>query len=204
MTHPARLGDRRWFPSWPRIVDDGRGLTENFCTTLLRASREGTKWTVLAQDDVEPCAGLEDGLDALLATAPTPVVAAFSLAPKRDAVFLARGQRWRMRRRGELLWVMLLAVRTSLVSGLVAGVRSMPRPADARGAKHAKAGCDERLSRWLDSNDVAAATHLPNLVQHRGDISLVGHGWTIGGRPRISPTFIDGATMTELCDGSHE
>lgn len=198
MSHPSRTG-REWFPSWPRVVDDGRGLTRNFCATLRAAAEAGGEWSVLAQDDVEPCVGLEDGLGRLLAEAPAPVVAGFSLARVIDSRLIEKGIRWRPRKRGELLWVMLLAVRTDLIADLAAGVERQARPADARGGRHALAGCDERLSLWLDGAGIQAVTHVPNIVQHRGESSTVGHGWTIGGRPRVSPTYRDGARLAELC-----
>lgn len=199
MTHPARAHDRRWFSAWPRVVDDGRGLTRNFCATLRYAASVGAEWTLLAQDDVEPCRGLDEGLTRWLGEAPASVVAAFSMGRVRDAACLARGLHWRRRRRGELIWVMLVAVRTSLVGRIADAVEQTPRRANHGGVRHQEAGCDERLSIVLDAFGLAAVTHLPNLVQHRGKSSLVGHGWTVGGHPRVSPTFQDGATMERLC-----
>lgn len=191
MTHPNRANDQRWFGAWPRVVDDGRGLTRNFCATLEHAGADGAEWAVLAQDDVEPCVGLEGLLGGILVTVPreVDVAAFFSMGRVRDPRDCAAGVRWRARRRGELLWVMLLAVRQPLVAALVAGVAWQGRPADAAGGHHAHAGCDERLSLWMDAHGVRAATHIPNLVQHRGEASIIGHGWSIGGRPRMSPTY---------------
>jgi len=199
MTHPARASNREWFPSWPRVCDDGRGLSANFCATL-KSTIDGAEWCVLAQDDVEPCIGLEAGLGRLLSEVPSgiDVVSGFSLAPKTDARLMAQGARWRIRKRGELLWVMLVALRRAVAVSVCEELVDVPRPADKRGGRHLTTGCDERLSIWLDANNVAAATHLPNLVQHRGVQSIAGHGWTIGGRPRQSPTYRD-ASMAELC-----
>lgn len=177
-----------WFVGWPRVQDDGCGLVENFCRALEEAAQHAHEgWVVMAQDDVEPAPGLEDELPRLLSNAPCPVVSGFSMSRVRDPRTLAQGKRWRRRRRGELLYVLLLAVRADLVPSMVAGVRAGAGPHD-----------DERLSQWLDAEGVAACTALPNWVQHRGRQSLTGKGWTIGGHPRVSPTFVEGQHAVAL------
>lgn len=167
------------FPNWPLVVDDGRGLVECFCRTLEHAAGMGSEWAVMVQDDVEPCAAVPECLSDILAEVPGgAVLSGFSMGWKRDPADLARGMRWRRRRRGELLWVMLLAVPVGMVPALVAGVRAGAGPHD-----------DERLSRWLDESGTPAYTHLPSLVQHVGQQSVTRKGWTIGGHPRQSPTW---------------
>lgn len=191
MTHPSRAHQQNWFHGWPRMVDPGIGLTRNFCEAMRSAATAGETWSVVAQDDVEPCRGLVSNLGRILGEVPFGfgVVSFFSIGRVRDWNDIRSGVRWRAHRRGELLWILLLAVRTEIAHAVANGVEMQRRPADANGCRHTTTGCDERLSLWLDANGVMSATHLPSLVQHRGERSLAGHGWTIGGRARVSPTY---------------
>lgn len=186
MTCPPRVSP--WFPSWPRVVDDGCGMAENFCRTIERAAEVGSHgWAVMVQDDMEPLEGLEDELPRLLASAPCSLVSGFSLRYARDPKELAAGVRWRIRRKRELLLVAFLAVRQELAPALVAGVRAGVGPHD-----------DERMTNWLDSEGIQSATHLPSIVQHRGVKSITKKGWAIGGHPRIGVTFPEGLHARDL------
>jgi hypothetical protein len=203
MTHPGRAHRQNWFHEWPRVVDTGVGLTRNFCAALRCSANAGSEWSMVAQDDVEPCGELEIHLCRVLGDIPDgiDVVSFFSIGRVRDLRDVQEGMRWRKRRKGELLWILLVGVRTRLAYDVADGVERQSRPADYNGGRHLTTGCDERLSLWLDANGVKSATHLPSLVQHRGESSLAGHGWTIGGRPRQSPTYRD-AHVSELCGWS--
>lgn len=181
---------RTAFPGWSLVVDDGGGVPENFARTIERAADVATgAWAVMVQDDVAPLPGLVDGLDAWFDHAPPDagLVSGFSLGWKRDPRDVAAGVRWRKRRKRELLWVMLLGVRVELVTEAATGVRAGEGPHD-----------DERLSKWIDAAGHVAYVHLPSLVQHVGRVSVMGKGWTIGGRPRQSPTYPDGKTFSEV------
>jgi hypothetical protein len=190
----------RW-PGWPLVIDDGCGIVENFCRAMERAAETAANgWAVMAQDDVEPIAGLAEGLPRVLASAPSDAscVAFFSLGRTRDAEEVAAGIRWRKRRRRELLWVMLLAMRSEVVRDATAGVRrvGLSKTDDRVGIGKTD---DGDLRRWLDASGTIAYTHLPSLVQHVGKVSVLGHGWTIGGRSREAPTFPVGRHLDDVC-----
>lgn len=194
MTCPQRADTwpdvRERFPGWALVADSGVGVPENFCRTLERAADvQSFGWAVMAQDDVAPLPGLVDGLAGWLGQVPADaeLISGFSLGWKRDPRDVHAGVRWRKRRKRELLWVMLLAVRVKLVDAVVAGVRAGTGPHD-----------DERLSKWLDATGRVAYVHLPSVVQHIGRVSVMGKGWTIGGRPRQSPTYPEGKTLRDV------
>lgn len=170
------------WPGWSLCVDGGWGVPENFCRSLELAREVAAgEWALMIQDDIVPRQGLPAELAEWLSDVPADaaMAAGFSLGWTRDPRDVARGVKWRRRKRGELLWIMILAVRTGAVAEVVAGVRSQGGLVSA----------DDRLRRWLDTTTVQSYTHLPSVVQHVGERSVMSHGWTIGGRPRQSPTF---------------
>lgn len=183
-----------WWPGWELHVDPGVGVVENFALTLELAGRiakrEGQAWALLAQDDVEPLPGLAEDAEPLLRTAPPDAVAlsGFSTAGS-DVALAANGPAWRRKRSRSLLWVMFLAVRVDVVEAACAGVRAGRGPHD-----------DQRLSRWLDATRLPAYTHVPSVVQHRGVDSVLGHRWLAFGRPRVSRTFPEGGTLSDVLE----
>lgn len=189
-THPLRR--ERWpeiRTTWPGAqfhVEDGSGLVETSCRALLGAPSGG--WVLYIQDDVVVVPELPSAIGALLDQAPngSTALSFASMGWTRDPRDVASGVRWRKRRRGELLWVWMLALRSEHVADAVVSIRRQSADAPPR------LRCtqfDERLSKWLDATHRTAYTHLPSLAQHVGRESLAGHGWTIAGRPRQSPTY---------------
>lgn len=169
---------RRW-PGWPIVSDDGAGLVVNFCRTLCTAADAGASWSVVAQDDALPTDHLIDDLPNVLSSVPSRgPISGYSMGWKADPAAILAGRRWVRKRRGKLLYTVFIAVPTELVDDLVQGIMEGDGPHD-----------DERLSIWLDRARIPAYTHLPSLVQHAGVVSATGNGWTIMGRPRVSPTW---------------
>ena len=194
MAHPMRRSSirfhRRWWPGWERVEDDGRGVIENLCESLLKALEiayvHDQEWAVMAQDDAKPVPDLLHYLHEPLARCPTSVASFYSCRPKVDPRLLEKGERWYVHpTRKEGPYIVLFAMRRELVNDAVAGIRSVL----------AEPYADRCLQTWLQRMSIPSATHIPNLAQHIGRVSVRGNPWKVMGIPRVSPTFPEGLDM---------
>ena len=200
MTHPLRTSleryHRRWWPGWTRVMDDGCGLVENFCRTL-EAARDlaqdsGQPWAMMVNDDARPVPHLVRALPFILSQCPTHVVSFISFRYRKDVQSLEKGERFRIRRPGELIYTIAMAfdLRVLHVEEAVAHIR-------AGGSKHD----DVRFAAFVDAKELTVSTHIPSLVEHvRSEQSLLGNPPTIMGHPRTGVTFPDGLNIKEVLE----
>jgi len=182
-SHPARRESRvGLLPGFDCtfVEDDGRGLTENALRTLeVGAAEQTSDWVVRAEDDVICLPDLAAVLPRLLARAPA------------NAGFLSFCNLKYLTRCGwvpiddQSFYTYLMAIRRNLVGAAVEGVRACR----ARYPAHRAHFWDRFLTDWIGDAKVAAYTHYPNLAQHIGRDSLVGHAWQAISRTRESLTF---------------
>ncbi len=200
MTHPMRSSmgryHRRWWPGWTRVVDDGCGLIENFCRTLKEAERlakaNNQSWLVEVNDDARPIPLLTKALPFILSHAPTPIVSFISFRYRADANSLEKGERFRIRRQGELIYTLAMAVNLEGVS-----IDEAVEAILAGESKHD----DVRFGEYVDSQSLGVSTHVPSLVQHHCfRESLLGNPATIMGRDRTAVTFPEGLNIKEVLD----
>jgi len=201
-THPMRSSmeryHRRWWPGWTRVVDDGCGLVENFCRTLEAAHQavidRPQAWGFIVNDDMRPVPGLVKALPYILRQSPTPLVSFFSFRYVADTRCLERGERFRIRKPGELIYTSALAFDSC---GLDLGIDEIVERVRASRGKHD----DAIFTELVDAYNMQVSTHIPCLVQHTHPAdSLVGNPPTIMGRDRTTETFPEGLNIKEVLE----
>lgn len=189
---------RRWWPGWTRVMDDGCGLVENFCRTLEAANQaiidHPQAWGFVVNDDMRPVPGLARALPRILSHAPTPLVSFFSFRYKADVASLEKGERFRPRKPGDLIYTSALAFDPM---GLDLDIPEIVALIRAGEGKHD----DSRFTQVIDDYNIPLSTHIPCLVQHTHPAdSLVGNPATIMGRDRTTETFPEGMTIMEVLE----
>lgn len=133
-------------------------------------------WLVRCEDDAVPVRNLAAALPGILGSAPGPVVTLYSNRAA-DPKSLAAGVRWRRQPYSELFVGVVMAVRGSLCAGLADHLEAI------------EGHWDSGIQPYLRSCGLHSYAHVPSLVQHRNDDSLLGHPSKPAGIPRQSRTF---------------
>lgn len=176
-TGRAELIDRLTKTVEPDIlsIDNGQlGCEGNHRHVWERLSNEYPRsgWAVVLEDDALPVAGFDKQIEAALRVAPTPVVSLY-LGRKRPPQYQAAIKRCIKDRTAEPHWFLAdrllhavgVAIRTSLVPGMLASTAQCVRP------------IDESISRWAMQMQprMPVSYTWPSLVDHADRQTVVQH-----------------------------
>jgi hypothetical protein len=180
LTEAAQLADD--VDAMALMVDDGTlGCEGNHVRTWRRLANAATPWVAVLEDDAQPVRDFGAQLDGVLAHAPTPIVSLY-LGRSRPPIF----QPWIRRQVANadaadacyiigrrLLHCVGLAIRTPLITDMVATVRTM-----------VGVPIDEAIHAWAEGNGHDMAYCWPSIVDHHDGPTLVAHR---DGQPRTEP-----------------
>lgn len=158
-----------------------QGVTYCTCEALRIALSTPASWVALLLDDHILCRDFPSIVSFLCSHTAVEALSLFSIARPKGKVIETYGKlALRLRPKGHLMTVPVYRryVAERVLSRLLHSLERGSRTDDDGVAAHV-----------IDNQGFRSAVVWPNLTNHIGEKSYLGHSWRVGGKPRISAWF---------------
>lgn len=155
-------------------IDDGTlKCEENHLVVMRKLLGRGAQWSVILEDDAQPCRGFRSEIGKALKHAPAPIVGLYlgTGNPTGETQRQIRQAVTTAQQRGHH-WIMA----DCLIGGVGYAIRSDVLPEVLVGIADRDEELPLRISRWAQDHNVNICYTRPSLINHE-DSDPIGHPW---------------------------